>query len=252
MPTPIEILLHPVSLAAIGIYAALMIWEALFPARELPKVRFWKIRGLAMFGLFFYMSSYLPMLIDPLLAPFQLFDLTGLGTVGGAIAGLLVVQGTFYFWHRTMHRFDTLWKVFHQMHHSSERLDTYSAFYFSPMDMIGGTLVGSICFSLLIGLNPQSITIILLVNQFIAVFTHSNIRTAPWLGYFIQRPESHTLHHAKGLHKYNYCDLPIWDILFGTFRNAKDFAPETGFYHGASSRIGDMLLFRDVSTPAKQ
>jgi sterol desaturase/sphingolipid hydroxylase (fatty acid hydroxylase superfamily) len=30
-----------------------------------------------------------------------------------------------------------LWRIFHQMHHSAERLDTYGAFYFSPYDMIG-------------------------------------------------------------------------------------------------------------------
>jgi sterol desaturase/sphingolipid hydroxylase (fatty acid hydroxylase superfamily) len=63
----------------------------------------------------------------------------------------------------------------------------------------------------------------------------------------IQRPESHTTHHGRGLHRHNYADLPVVDLLFGTFRNPDSYEMETGFYDGASQRVGDMLLFRDVS-----
>ena len=63
----------------------------------------------------------------------------------------------------------------------------------------------------------------------------------------MQRPESHSRHHARGVHHGNFSDLPIFDILFGTFHNPQDFAAETGFYHGASRRIAEMLCFRDVS-----
>jgi sterol desaturase/sphingolipid hydroxylase (fatty acid hydroxylase superfamily) len=68
-------------------------------------------------------------------------------------------------------------------------------------------------------------------------------------GYFIQRPESHSHHHARGVHHSNYADLPAIDLLCGTFHNPKDFAPATGYYDGASGRIGDLLLFRDLTTP---
>ena len=37
MPTPVELLLDPMSLAVLAIYGALILWEALFPgARCLP------------------------------------------------------------------------------------------------------------------------------------------------------------------------------------------------------------------------
>ena len=85
MPTPLEILLDPVSLIVIAIYAALMIWESLFPAKTLPKVKFWKLKGLFAFAIFFYLSSYLPIITDPYLEQYRLLDLTYLGTVGGAI-----------------------------------------------------------------------------------------------------------------------------------------------------------------------
>ena len=37
---------------------------------------------------------------------------------------------------------------------------------------------------------------------------------------------------------------------FGTFRNPKTYERETVFYQGASRKIADMLLFRDVTRPA--
>jgi sterol desaturase/sphingolipid hydroxylase (fatty acid hydroxylase superfamily) len=92
---------------------------------------------------------------------------------------------------------------------------------------------------------------VLLVTALLAVFQHTNIRTPQWLGYFVQRPESHSHHHERGVHARNYSDLPVFDLLFGTFHNPRDFAPQAGFYDGASARITDMLLARDVSTPVR-
>ncbi len=113
--------------------------------------------------------------------------------------------------------------------------------------MIGFTLLGSICFALLIGITPQAITIVLLVTNFFAIFQHANIKTPQWVGYIIQRPEAHTVHHAKGIHKYNYSDVSIFDIIFGTFNNPKSHEYDTGFYQGATGKIKDMLLFRDIN-----
>lgn len=249
MPTPLEILLDPISLIVLALYAGLMIWEALFPARQLPPIKYWKLKGLVFFVCFFYLSSYLPLLWNGYLSQYQLFDLTGLGTLGGALVGILIYQLGVYIWHWSMHKSNLLWRVFHQMHHSTERLDTYSAFVFSPLDMIGYTILGSLTLVLAAGFSPQASTVILLSNTFFSMFQHSNIRTPVWVGYFVQRPEAHALHHAKGIHAYNYSDISVYDMLFGTWKNPKDFEFENGFYYGASSRIMDMLLFRDVAKP---
>jgi sterol desaturase/sphingolipid hydroxylase (fatty acid hydroxylase superfamily) len=133
------------------------------------------------------------------------------------------------------------------MHHSAERIDTYSTFIFSPMDMIGFTALGSLLLVLVAGFSPQAATVIILFNTFLSMFQHSNIRTPVWLGYVIQRPEAHSLHHAKGIHAFNYSDLAFYDILFGTWKNPKEFEYENGFYMGASSKMLDMLLFKDIS-----
>jgi sterol desaturase/sphingolipid hydroxylase (fatty acid hydroxylase superfamily) len=247
MPTPLEILLDPISLSIIAIYALLMIYEAVLPARALPEVRYWKLKGVASFFLFFYLSAYLPLLWAALLPESQLVNLSGLGVLPGAVAGVLLYEFGIYVWHRSMHANNFLWRIFHQMHHSAERIDTYGAFYFSPLDMVGWTAIGTICFSVVMGLDPQSITVVLLITNFFSIFQHANIRTPRWLGYFIQRPESHSYHHAQGIHRHNYSDLPLFDILFGTFYNPEHYEHEAGFYPGASHRVADMLLFRDVS-----
>lgn len=68
---------------------------------------------------------------------------------------------------------------------------------------------------------------------------------------YYQRPESHAIHHGRGIHRWNYADLPMFDLLFGTFRNPAGEVPrEAGFQPGASARIGAMLAFRNVAEPA--
>jgi sterol desaturase/sphingolipid hydroxylase (fatty acid hydroxylase superfamily) len=63
----------------------------------------------------------------------------------------------------------------------------------------------------------------------------------------IQRPEAHCEHHRLGVHAWNYGDLPIWDLLFGTFRNPERFEGRCGFEAPADRRVFAMLGFRDVN-----
>ena len=249
MPSPIELILDPISLTILGMFAGLMFWERLAPARVLPQIQGWYMRAGLSFAGIFLLSSYLPMLTDGALARFQLFDLTGLGDYWGAAAGFLIYEVGAYWWHRSLHSSNTLWRAAHQMHHSAERIDAMGAFYFSPLGMVGWTLLGSVMLVLLVGITPTAATIVLLAINFCAIFQHANIRTPQWLGYFIQRPEAHSVHHQRGHHRDNYADLPVLDLLFGTFNNPKEFHGETGFYPGASARVLDMFLFRDISEP---
>lgn len=246
MPTPLQILLDPVSLTVLGLYGALILIEALFPARPLPQVKGWRIRALLVFFFYFYASSYLPLLWGETLARYQLFNLEKLNPLVGAGIAVLAYEFLVYVWHRTMHRVHWLWLSFHQMHHSAERVDSYGAFYFSPLDIVGFTLLSSISLTV-VGLAPQAVAYFLYGTMFLAVVQHINVRTPQWLGYIVQRPESHSVHHARGIHQYNYSDLPLFDILFGTFRNPKEFASEAGFYDGASAKLPQMLAFKDIA-----
>lgn len=247
LPTPWQILIDPASIIVISIFLVLVIAEAVIPARKLPPVRFWKLKGIAAFFIYFFVSSYLPLFWSDNLAEYRIFDLTFLGDYAGGLTALLLYELGVYVWHRAMHKSNFLWRVFHQMHHSAERVDTYGAFYFSLMDMIGFTFLTSLAMVWIAGFTAQATIYAIYGATFLAVIQHTNIKTAQWMGYFFQRPESHSLHHAKGVHAFNYSDLPLFDLLFGTFRNPKEFSEEAGFYDGASSEIGKMLLFKDLS-----
>ena len=246
LPTPWQILIDPASIIVISIFFVLVIIEAVIPARKLPTIKFWRIKGIIAFFIYFFVSSYLPLIWNNYLSEYKIFDLTSLGDYWGGFAALLLYELGVYVWHRSMHKNNLLWRVFHQMHHSAERVDTYGAFYFSLMDMIGFTLLTSLAMVWVAGFTAQAAIYAIYGATFLAVIQHTNIKTPQWTGYIFQRPESHSLHHAKGVHAFNYSDLPLFDILFGSFRNPKEFSNEAGFYSGASSKIGEMLLFKDI------
>jgi sterol desaturase/sphingolipid hydroxylase (fatty acid hydroxylase superfamily) len=246
MPTPFQILLDPVSLTLFAIYGGLILVEAVFPARRLPRVRGWHARALAVFAGYFFLSSYLPLLWGEALASVRLVDLQSMHPVVATVFGVLLFEFFVYVYHRSVHSNQWLWRMFHQMHHSAERLDTFGAFYFSPLDTVGFTFLSSLALSLL-GLPAESVTWTLYVTMFLATFQHTNVRTPQWLGYVVQRPESHSVHHGRGIHGFNYADLPLFDLLFGTFRNPKNFVAESGFEGASSAQIVSMLLFRDVA-----
>ncbi|MEQ9374304.1 MAG: sterol desaturase family protein [Imperialibacter sp.] len=253
MPNPLEILLDPVSLIVIGVYVLLYTWEQLFPRnKNMPKIKYATLRGFIAFAIFFYLGSYLPYFTDEFLASYQLIDLAWMPTAAQVGIGLLFYQFLLYFYHKAMHQSDFLWRLMHQMHHSAERIDIPSTYYFSVMDMVGFTLLGSFCFAFFMGLSAPAISIVIFSLNFLSQFQHANIKTPMWLGYFIQRPEQHAVHHARGVHKYNYSDFPIYDYIFGTFKNPDDYQGGNGFYDGASARIGEMLLFKDVSAQPEE
>ena len=251
MPTLTQVFTDPVSIAFFGLFAAVWALEAAFPARRLPRIAGHRARGVTALLAFFLVSSYLPYLLAPLLAPLAFADSSGLGTWGGALAAMLLYQAVGYAYHRSLHASDWLFRVVHQQHHSAERLDAASAFLFHPFDMIGWTVVSTLALTLL-GVTPGAAVVFALAGGFLSTFQHANITTPRILGYFIQRPESHSYHHGRGRHRSNYSDLPLFDVVFGTFVNPREFAAETGYYDGASARVVDLLLGRDVTQPAER
>lgn len=247
-----SVLFEPITLTIFAMFAVLHIWEKLFPRQKnLPKIPYAAIRGIISFIVFIFVGTYFPLLTDGYLSQFQLFDLSHLLVGVQIFIGLFFYQFALYFYHISVHKSNLLWRVFHQMHHSSERLDIPSTYYFSMMDMIGFTLLASFCFVFIVGLSPFAITIIIFSLNFLSQFQHANISTPQWLGWFIQRPEQHAIHHERGQHKYNYSDFPIYDYFFGTFKNPKNYQGQNGFYDGASERVLDMLLFKDVTKPKR-
>lgn len=172
-----------------------------------------------------------------------------LGPTGGAIAGYFAITFVYYWWHRWRHENPLLWRWLHQVHHSPQRLEVLTSFYKHPLEMAGNALLSSVILYLLCGLSPVSAAATLLTGL-AELFYHWNVRTPHWLGYVVQRPESHCLHHQSGWHRQNYSDLPLWDMLFGTFHNPRRRHFTCGFGDHAEQRLAAMLRGRRVDGQA--
>jgi len=163
--------------------------------------------------------------------------------------GFFCTSFIFYWWHRATHRFDFLWRNIHQLHHSPLRIEALTAFFAHPLETVTATLIS--CFSsyILFGASEYAAAWALFFTGFFDLYLHSDTRSPKWLGYLIQRPEMHRVHHAYGHHAQNY-GLPIWDMLFGTWHNPDEQVQQCGFDAPKAERICDMLRGQDVHRTA--
>jgi len=222
-----------------------LVTERLFPARPLPKVKRWLAKGIFFFLLTGAANAAIPALVAVAMGPHTPLHLSGLPTLAAAGLGFLASDFVAYWIHRTMHRFPGLWRWTHQMHHSAERMDLAGMTYNHPFDILLSFGLPSLAVGVL-GLSPDAGALAGFIGFLYAVIQHSNVRTPHFLGYVLQRPEMHALHHERGVHAYNYGNLPLWDMMFGTYRNPASFPAQYGFWDGASSRLGALLVGRDV------
>ena len=233
------------TLAVVLAFSTFALLERVLPGYHYPQRPRWVARGIAWFGIAFLVGAVVPLWTDTWLSEHALLDLSGWG-LWGVIPAAIGYQLLGYAWHRTLHAVGPLWRL-HQTHHSSERVDIWSALRFHPLDVAGWTVLVSVSSIFLFGVALEAALLNAFLASVMAWFGHTNVKTPRWLGYLVARPESHALHHARGLHRKNYADLPLVDMLFGTFQNP-DVAPaQAGFWDGASEQTAALLLGRDVA-----
>jgi len=237
--------------AIVGIGLALMLFERLVPDRVLPKVRGWWGRvvllNAAQLGIV-VLAGYT---WDRWLSRASVFSLGSFGWAAPlqGVVGYVVASFVYYWWHRARHEVNVLWLGCHQLHHSPQRIETITSFYKHPVELIANSLLsGTLSYGLL-GLTPAGAAWVTLYSAVAEYFYHLNVRTPRWVGFFVQRPEMHRIHHARGVHYGNFGDLPIWDMLFGTYRNPAEFEAPCGFAPEREARLGAMLAFRNVNGP---
>jgi sterol desaturase/sphingolipid hydroxylase (fatty acid hydroxylase superfamily) len=229
-------------------FVSMLIIERLFPGRPLPRVRFWALKGVAFFVMCAVLAAIVPAVLSAMVGSYAPFHV-GLPLIPAALLGYLAGDVVNYGVHRLMHNVPLLWRWTHQIHHSEERVDMWGANYFHPFDLILQVTATTLPV-LAMGLSPAAAALGGYVGFVFGMFPHLNVRTPQWLGYVVQRPEAHAVHHTRGVHAYNYGTFPLWDIVFGTFRNPAKFSDEpAGFWDGSSRRLGAMLIGRDVSAP---
>ena len=238
--------IEPLTLALIP---GFLLLDFFIQRRHYNSTRHWRLRAALVTVAIVIISGEVAAFWGNALGETHLFDLGGLG-LWGVIPGILVYEFFHYWYHRSAHRWNWLWRASHQMHHSAESLDAFGANFLHPIDAVMFATIASLVLFPLLGLSLEAGIVTALFLTFNAMFQHANINTPHWLGFLIQRPESHNIHHGRGIHGYNYSDLPLWDMLFGTYMNPRKLdSVDCGFYKGASSRLVDMLLGRDVTQP---
>ena len=237
-----------VLVAIVGGFFAFMAVELIVPAkRAMPHVRFWRMIGVAGFALTLAINVYAPLAILPWFAGISALDLSG----WGAWAALPTVALTTFFtyWsHRVQHRFDLLWRMGHQLHHGVARIDAASAFIFHPVDVFI-QVFWSLLAAIVLGVSPLGGAVAGVALSWMALYQHWNINTPRWTNWLIQRPEAHILHHEYNVHARNFGDMPVWDMLFGTYANpARADDVRVGFEPERMRRWVAMMLMVDVSS----
>ena len=223
-----------------------LILERVFPGRELPNSKGWYGRALLinLAQLLIILATarlWIHIFGGVSLFKFSSWDMPlAEGFVGGFIGTFF-----FYWWHRLRHA-KRFWLVFHQVHHSPSRIEILTSFYKHPVEILSDAILSALVLYPFLGCSLMGAFWYNFFGATGEYFYHANVRTPKWLRFFIQTPELHSIHHQYDVHKYNFGDIPMWDRLFGTYKDATEFAGRCGFPKGAEEKLGDMLVFKDV------
>lgn len=222
--------------------------EAVWPRESQPKRRFWRLTGIAFFIVSGFINVVMPLFLPvEWVAAHSLLPGTRLGIAGGFAVGFVVWTFVYYWYHRSEHRFDVMWRGLHQLHHSPMRVDVAGFAYAHPSDVMVQTVLTLGVLIGILGLHPAAAALVGLYAAVAELVQHLNVRTPRALEWIMQRPEAHQRHHEFGQHAGNYADWPVWDKLFGTYRAPASAPLAYGFDPSAARRVGAMLLFVDVN-----
>ncbi len=236
------------TLPSILVVAATVIFfalERMFPGRRLPRVRGWYLRAALLngvqLGITLATARVWTRLFDV-----SLFELSNWEMpIAEGFVGWFVGTFFFYWWHVLRHK-TGFWQTFHQIHHSPSRIELATSFYKHPIEILSDSILSALVLYPLLGTSMMGA---FWYNFFAATgeyFYHANVCTPRWLRFLIQTPELHSIHHEYDVHRFNFSDIPLWDRVFGTYRDTTEFAQRCGFPEGAEEKLGAMLLFKDV------
>ncbi len=225
--------------------------ERTFPATKLPKVTGWWNR-LVLLNIFQASCVIVAGLTWDKWMQGGLFGLQlskNLPSWAAASVAYCISTFVYYWWHRFRHESEFFWRVCHQLHHSPSRIEVLTSFYKHPLEILINSLISATLIYALLGCDAIAGAIYTALTALAEYFYHWNVRTPRWLGNFIQRPESHRVHHQRNRHTGNYADLPLWDWLFGTFINPHTNPKRCGFKPEQELEFSKMLTFQTVETP---
>ena len=179
-----------------------------------------------------------------------------LPTPAAALAGILLLDYTLYWWHFLTHRVPVLWR-FHQVHHMDLEMDATTALRFHF-----GEIAISVAFraAQVVAIGPTPMTVAAWqVFLFLSIlFHHSNVRlpvsVERKLARVVMTPRLHGIHHSIAPEQVNSnwsSGFTAWDWLHATLRTDVPQGAITigvrGFLEEESVTLGKALAapFRD-------
>ncbi|MBT8486884.1 MAG: sterol desaturase family protein [Phycisphaerales bacterium] len=233
----------------IAVAVGFIVVERLWPAMDLPKVRAWWPRVILVNLIQLGLVIVAGISWDRWLQSASLVRLQDhLSPIWSAAVAYLVSTFVYYWWHRIRHESRFFWRLCHQLHHSPRRIEIVTSFYKHPVEITLNSILSAAIVYTLLGCAVEAGAYYTLMTAVAEFFYHWNISTPRWLGFIVQRPESHRVHHQYHHHTNNFADLPIFDMMFGTFQNPHGFEATCGYDDWREDRLEDMLAFRDVNT----
>jgi len=137
------------------------------------------------------------------------------------ILAFLLMDVTFYYWHRLNHSIPLLWR-FHNVHHVDPDLDVSTSFRFHFAEVLYSSAFRALQVSV-IGVPLVIYLVYELVFQCATIFHHSNVRlplgVERGLNKIFVTPRMHGIHHStmKDETNSNYSVIfRWWDLLHGT------------------------------------
>ncbi len=231
----------------------LMGLERWIPDQTLPQVKGWWKRVLILNLTQLSVVIFAGLTWEKSLQSYSILGLSSrISNFSAAFVCYLTIVAVFYWWHRLRHTVNFLWLAFHQIHHSPQRIETITSFYKHPLEIAVNSVIISVISYTILGVNIETSSVVTVMTAFAEFFYHMNIKTPQWVGWFIQRPEMHRIHHQQGKHFNNFADLPIFDRLFGTYENPPTYHGPCGYKADRELRLKEMLLFRNVNGKYKK
>lgn len=154
---------------------------------------------------------------------FGLIQLLGLPTWASNAIAFLLLDLTYYYWHRANHQFSVLWR-FHNAHHIDPDMDVSTGFRFHFIEILFST-VFRVAQVGLIGASFWAFITYECVFQLNTLFHHSNVKLPLWLerslNWVLVTPRMHGIHHSQVQPETNAnfsVVFPWWDRLHKTLR----------------------------------
>jgi len=117
---------------------------------------------------------------------------------GRVALGILLMDLTFYYWHRANHRIRLLWR-FHNVHHIDPDLDVSTSYRFHPGE-IAYSSIFRVVQMLVVGADPFTYAVYETIFSAETMLHHSNVRLPlvleRWLNKIIVTPRMHGVHHS--------------------------------------------------------